>query len=109
MLGFLNKKLLTYLNLVSVRKFVDDRFIWVLAKFFQAALKISSNIANLFLCVFGVAASSFFSTVREVNSILLHELHEVLCEVLSGKAHLLNGMGQSKTFVDRDSRSQGIS
>ena len=107
--GFLHYTNITYFYLVSIRKFVNYGFVRILAEFFKAALKVTSNVAHLLFCVFSVAAGCFFSTIREVNAILFHQLHQILGEVLSSKTHFLNCMWQSKPLINGDSWSQGIS
>ena len=87
---------------------MNRRFVRILVEFFETALEISSYIAHLLLCIFGVQSGSFFSTIREVYSIFFHQLHQIISQVLACQTHLLNCMREGESFVDRDSRSQRV-
>lgn len=72
MLGSLSQLTITYLDIVPIRQFVDDRLPWVFTKLFETSFEISGNVADLLLSVTGIQSSSFLSTVGEINAVLFH-------------------------------------
>ena len=83
MLDFLNKNKSTQLDLIAIRKFVDCWFIRILTIFLQTSLKITSYVANLFLCIFCVGSGCLLAAIGKIYPIFLHQVHQVISQMFS--------------------------
>jgi hypothetical protein len=94
-------------DVVAVGQLMDDALVGVFAELLERAFEVCGDVADLLLGVLGVEAGSLLD-VGEVRALLLHELHEVVSEVLPGQVHLLDGVRQRKALVDGHRRRQRV-
>lgn len=94
-------------DLVAVWQLMGHRLVGSLSKLLHGPFKVDGDVALLLFRVASVLPCCLLD-VAELHTVLQHELHEVLCQVLPCQVHLIDCVAQREALVDWHRRSHRI-